>query len=222
MNFTRPSKEGVFRDSRKWYAEARGSVINEGLIDFCKEYGGESILDLGCATGDYCLELGKRGFRCVGVDVNREYIRIAGQKGVNACVVREQLPFGDKSFDTVIMFEVLEHVQSPDKLLREAKRVAKKNILITVPNCGNIETLRNYGLVYEHFLETDHKNFFTKRDLEDLLGKHFGKFKVEEKEPILLGVVGLPLWLKYPMYLGYRLGLIKSTIYFRLYAWAAL
>jgi ubiquinone/menaquinone biosynthesis C-methylase UbiE len=220
LTSSRSSKESIFRDTKNWYAEARASVASEKLINFCQQYAGESILDFGCATGDYCLELGKLGFKCVGVDVNEEYIRIAKEKGVNACVVKEQLPFEDKSFDTVIMFEVLEHVQSPGGLLGEAKRVAKKNILITVPNCGDVEALRNYGLTYEHFLETDHVNFFTKRDLEDLLRKYFRKFKVEEKEPIFLGAVGFPLWLKYPVHLGYKLGLIRSNIYSRLYAQA--
>ena len=220
MSSTRLTKESIFRDTKNWYAEAKGSVASEELIDFCQQYAGESILDFGCATGDYCLELGKLGFKCVGVDVNEEYIRIAKEKGVNAYVVKEQLPFEDKSFDTVIMFEVLEHVESPGRLLGEAKRVARKNILITVPNCGDIEALRNCGLVYEHLLETDHINFFTKRDLGDLLGKYFRRFKVEEKEPIFLGAVGLPLWLKYPVYLGYRLRLIKGSVHFRLYAWA--
>jgi hypothetical protein len=62
-------------------------------------------------------------------------------------------------------------------------------------------------------------NFFTKRSLEDLLGKYFRRFEVEEKEPIYLGAVGLPIWLKYPVYLGYKLRLIKSSFHFRLYAW---
>lgn len=220
MGSTRSLRESIFRDTKKWYAEAKASVASEKLINFCQQYAGESILDLGCATGDYCLELGRLGFKCVGVDVNEEYIRIAKEKGVNAYVVKEQLPFEDKSFDTVIIFEVLEHVQSPGRLLGEAKRVAKKNILITVPNCGDIEALRDYGLTYEHFLETDHMNFFTKRNLEDLLREYFRKFEVEEEEPIFLGAVGLPLWLKYPVYLGYKSGLIKSSFYSRLYAWA--
>ena len=35
-------------------------------------------------------------------------------------------PFEDKSFDTVILFEILEHVSRPVEILKEAKRVAKK------------------------------------------------------------------------------------------------
>jgi len=43
------------------------------------------------------------------------------------------LPFKDKSFNTAVLAEILEHVENPIQVLKEAKRVAKK-IIITVPN----------------------------------------------------------------------------------------
>jgi len=44
------------------------------------------------------------------------------------------LPFKDKEFDTAVLGEILEHVDDPIQVLKEAKRVAKKKIIITVPN----------------------------------------------------------------------------------------
>jgi len=214
---TKLTKEEIYRDSKKWYAETEERIVSENLINFCKQYAGEKILDFGCATGGYSLELRKLGFQCVGIDINEEYVKIAQEKGVEAYIVKEQLPFDNDSFDTVIMFEVLEHVQDTGEILEEAKRVAKKNILITVPNCGDFETLRSYGLAYDHFLDIDHINFFTKKDLENLLSKHFEKFKVEEKEPILLGKAGLPWWIRKPVSLLYKLKILKTNIYYRLY-----
>lgn len=43
------------------------------------------------------------------------------------------LPFKDKSFDTVCLAEILEHVRDPVRVLSEARRVGKL-VLITVPN----------------------------------------------------------------------------------------
>jgi SAM-dependent methyltransferase len=215
---TKLTNEKVYRNSKICYAEAGEGLFHRGLIDFCKQHAGKKILDFGCATGNYCLELEKLGFECVGVDINDEYIKIARQRGIEAHVIKNRLPFNDKSFDTVIMFELLEHVQSLDEVLKEAKRVAKRNILITVPNCGGVDTLRSYGLIYDHFLELDHINFFTNKDLENILSKHFKKFKVEENEPINLNAVGLPWWLKKPLSLLYKFRIIKSTNYYRLYA----
>jgi len=44
------------------------------------------------------------------------------------------LPFKDKSFDIALLCEVLEHVRDPVQVLKEAKRVTKEKILITVPD----------------------------------------------------------------------------------------
>lgn len=218
-NSTALTKEKIYRDSKTWYEELKGGrLFSKNLINFCQQYAGKRILDFGCATGDYCLELKRLGFECVGIDINKEYIEIAQKKGVDAHFIKDKLPFEDKSFDTVIMFELIEHVRNPDEILKEAKRVAKKNMLITVPNCGGFETLRNYRLTYEHFLELDHVNFFTDKELENLLSKHFRKFRVEQREPILLGKVGLPWWLKKPISLLYKLKFIKPDIHYRLYA----
>lgn len=45
----------------------------------------------------------------------------------------ESLPFKDKEFDVSILSEVLEHVDHPEKALREAMRVAH-DVIISVPN----------------------------------------------------------------------------------------
>ena len=183
------------------------------LIHFCQQHAGKRILDFGCATGGYCLELRKLGFECVGVDISEEYIKIAQQKGVEAHLIKDCLPFNDNSFDTVIMFELLEHVEDPDRILKEAKRVAKKNILVTVPNCEGFETLRNYGLTYEHFLEMDHISFFTKDSLRELLSNHFDNFEITEEEPIIIGGALIHPWpIRKLVTLLWRIRILKTKI----------
>jgi len=188
MTITKLTKEKIYIDTKTQFLQF--AEIEQGIfspfISFCQQHAGKRILDFGCATGGYCLELKKLGFECVGVDINEEYIKIAQQKGVEAHIIKDRLPFNDNSFDTVIMFELLEHVQYPDRILKEAKRVGKKNILITVPNCEGFEKLGSYGLTYNHFLAMDHINFFTKKDLENLLSNHFDNFEITEEEPIII------------------------------------
>ena len=174
-------------------------------------------MDIGCATGEYCRKLTSLGYKCVGIDINPLYIAKQKGKGIEAQVMdAESLKFSDNSFDTALLFEVLEHANNPDAILKEAKRVSSKNILITVPNCSNFLKLKKMGLTYEHMLEKDYINFFTKEDLENLLSKYFKKFNVEEKEPIYL--LFFPWWLRKPISLLHKLKIIKPTTYFRLYA----
>ena len=208
----------IYRDSKEWYSGLITPMASRELIRFCRRFAGKRILDLGCATGDYCLELGKLGYECMGADINEAYVAAARKKGVNAVVSGEKLPFEDNSFDTVILFEVLEHVQGPERVLREAKRVSAGNILITVPDCGGLSALRGCRLTCEHFLEMDHFNFFTEADLKTLLAAHFAKFTAERKEPIMIWNAGLPRWLRVPISALYRLGAFRMDLFNRLYA----
>jgi len=45
----------------------------------------------------------------------------------------EHLPVPDKSFETVLALEILEHTDQPATVLSELRRVAKRRIIISVP-----------------------------------------------------------------------------------------
>lgn len=47
---------------------------------------------------------------------------------------KEKLPFRDNSFDIVVCTDVLEHLDNPHEVFREVIRVAKKYIIISLPN----------------------------------------------------------------------------------------
>jgi len=51
--------------------------------------------------------------------------------------------FKESSFDTIIVGEVLEHLENPSALLREAKKVLKDDgiLLISIPNPYNVLTI---------------------------------------------------------------------------------
>ena len=46
----------------------------------------------------------------------------------------ESLPFRDKSFDTVVLGDVLEHLDDPLRAVAEARRVARRRVVATVPS----------------------------------------------------------------------------------------
>ena len=84
----------------------------------------------------------------------------------------ERLPLDDGSVDTVFLLEVLEHLEDPAALLREARRVARRNVLVTTPNCT-----QDFGEVpveFSHMLDVDHRQFFTVTSLRALLDDVFG------------------------------------------------
>ncbi len=212
----------IIRDSKDFYRAPAGPAC-ASLLDFARKRAGRSILDLGCATGQYSLELARAGFQVKGADINPEYVAAARERGVDAYLsVNGLCPFEDKSFDTVILFETLEHVAEPDPLLAEARRLARKNVLITVPNCEGAEKLQKEGLLFEHFADLDHKNFFTPVSLEALLSKHFSKNEIALGDPLspaaLIGNPGIRFLIKGLK----RIGLVRHAFYFRLFAEASI
>lgn len=211
------TREEIFRDTGNYYLTAKIKA-DKFLVAFARTRAGRRLLDVGCATGAYCLELARYGFDCAGVDINDNYVKLAWHRGVRAAVMdAERLGFPDKSFDTVLLFEVLEHVGCPEKIIREAGRVARKNVLITVPNNTQLDKLRDAGLLYSHFLDLDHVNFFCRKELEDLLKKYFPVCNVWEDGPLAVYRV-FPRLIRLPLRFLHGLKILRPVAYYRLFA----
>jgi SAM-dependent methyltransferase len=214
----------VLRTRRDYYQP--GTPANPGehyrqFVRFARKYTGSSVLDLGCGFGAYSSVLLKEGIRCVGCDVNVEYLRTALSFGVPVVAADSVLPFADRSFDSVLLLEVIEHVTNPEALLTEAFRVARQNVLVTVPNSEGIDVMRSNDVTYAHMLSTDHVNFFCPDTLRSLLHAHASRVLVERSDPIY------PFWFVsrsvpfYALRLAFRIGLLKPRFFSRIYAVAS-
>jgi len=109
------------------------------------DFENKSVLDLGSFTGGRLIRWVEK-FKFangVGIDINPifkeagdNYLRehrkdLSGIKFVTG--VGESLPFEDKQFDYIISFDVFEHVQNIEHVLKECHRVLKKGgMLFTV------------------------------------------------------------------------------------------
>jgi 2-polyprenyl-3-methyl-5-hydroxy-6-metoxy-1,4-benzoquinol methylase len=181
------------RDTRSWY---RGvdpmSQVDPALVAFAAGRAGPRVLDVGCGLGGYVKALGERGFACRGVDVVAEYVEVARGLGVDAEVYDgERLPAQDGSVDTVVLFEVLEHLEDPAALLREARRVAARNVLVTTPNCT--QSFGDVPVEFSHMLDTDHRQFFTVASMRELLEGVFARAEVTESHPLDEGLAAAVL-----------------------------
>ena len=104
---------------------------------------GRRILDLGSGMGGTSVALGLAGAAPLAFEYNRAYCDIirlrAGRYDMGLPVVNgagEYLPFGGATFDLVIAWDVVEHVQDPALLLAELARVLRPGgrVLLTVIN----------------------------------------------------------------------------------------
>ncbi len=211
------------RDTKDWYLGKDPLIfVSEDIFDFIKKRTGKKILDFGSGLGGYSARLTQLGFECTALDSNDKYVQIARNMGVNAHLQKgNKIEFPDGSFDTVIMVEVLEHLDDPGPTLEEIKRVAKNNVLITCPNCTEDHLLQKTGLTFEHLLETDHKQFFTFSSLKEILQKHFAQVAVLEKEPVEKKLIDALLpghFFKALLLTLYNFNLFRPRVFFRLYA----
>jgi SAM-dependent methyltransferase len=138
-------KDRAFYLSRAEYAafyQGLRSKVDQGLTDLTPEsldavvaaVAGDDVLDVACGRGHLATLLAQRGHRVVGADVAVS----AGRRGADArvrwCDANvEELPFRDRSFDTVVSTHTLEHVQHLGRALAELRRVTRRRLVVVVP-----------------------------------------------------------------------------------------
>lgn len=147
----------------------RSAVLDKERVSLIDKFTvGKRVLDIGCGAGLYVDYLAKKGLQAYGVDFVDEFITQAKKlkKGTFVKGQAEKLPFKDDAFDTCLLFNILEHAVE-DKTLKEAKRIAKKRILVIVPKVVD-EILEKSGVIFHHYLDKSHLREYEADDLKRL------------------------------------------------------
>lgn len=106
------------------------------------------LLDVGCGIGDMLA------FRhdSVGVDVNDRTVAFCKSRGLDARVMApDHLPFENATFDSVLMDNVLEHIEAPDPVLQESRRVLRAGgrLLVGVPGVRGWDSDPDHKVRYD-------------------------------------------------------------------------
>lgn len=177
------------------------------------------ILDLGCGTGYGSKILFNKGKEIYAIDNSKEAIDYA-EKNYSGpkyyCDSVEQLPFEDNFFDAVCAFEIIEHVQNPERVLNETYRVLKNNgdLFISTPNPRHFRNIIKHILFGKLYPEkTNMNNIYHLKEFpyEEFINfLKDGKFKIisqfGQTLPLIPGIGILdkiPFFYKIPSLLGY-------------------
>ena len=91
------------------------------------------ILELGCGTGQFAQMLWDRGLKCYkGIDFSALAIEIAKRKSPQAFEVGNVFDANYEGFNTVVVMEVLEHIEDDLQLIGCIPE--GMNIIFSVPN----------------------------------------------------------------------------------------
>jgi len=117
------------------HIELYQKLIRENLVNFLGTLG-QNLLDIGCGPGVLTKQLGG-----VGLDTTRYPQWSCGNFVLGDA---HTLPFKDKSFDIVILSNLLEHVRKPEKVVMESKRICKSKIYVSFPTKYSFSLLYHY------------------------------------------------------------------------------
>ena len=143
--------------------------IKDVVFNLPKDY--ESLLDVGCGNGAFLSYLKKLDSkkRTVGVDISPSALKYFDGESRTGSIT--DIPYDDSSFDLVTAMEVIEHMTAPDykKALAELERVAKKYILVTVPNDEPLESvLVQCPMCFCNFSNSFHMHSFNYESMNNL------------------------------------------------------
>lgn len=154
----------------------------------------KNCLDIGCASGFMVSEISKTfPGQYSGIDVYDKAVSAAKKNYPEIkfkVASADKLPFKDNSFDLILFYETIEHVENPLKCLEEIKRVLKKNgTLILTMDSGSL-LFRIVWFCWENtkgnVWKKAHLHPFHHKELESLIKK--AGFKIKKKIFAFLGM----------------------------------
>jgi len=131
----------------RWFETPIGALVkkyeNQLLLDLLEPRPQELILDVGCGTGVFTLNILGLGTRVIGLDISQPMLLRAGQKAGKypfRAVAGDMrvLPFADQCFDRVVSMTALEFIADGQAAVEDMFRVAKKGGVVVATTLNSL------------------------------------------------------------------------------------
>lgn len=166
IEFDKYKKYGAYH--WKWYngRNKRYMAHVNKLKNWVEE---KNTLEIGAGDGLIAYILNIKG-----IDNEPVAIHIAERKGTNVSLGdAHKTAFDENQFDSILMADTLEHLEYPEKALKEARRIVKMFLYIAIP----IESKRKERYQYEDWNPEKLKDMVEKQGF-----KLFGQMTIENRK----------------------------------------
>jgi len=143
---------------------------------------GRKIIDIGCGPGKYLRFLKDKGLEVYGIDISSSTIvegKKSGLKNIEVTNIQKNPPPFKQKFDYFLLMEILEHLDQPEKAIKNILPKLKKDAIgiVTAP-CFNLPQLKFLIPFYRRLRKVemkkfDHKRIFSEKSLLKILKKYF-------------------------------------------------
>ena len=186
----------IVKDESLFYRKIYSYGI-KNINKFVKPKNKKRILDLGCSSGLFLDIAKEKRWETFGLELNEKEIEISKQnhnvKNIN--LYQAQKEFNVK-FDVITMWDVIEHVKDPHKLLKTIKKCLRPGGLFffQTPNVNSLaaRVLKEKCNVFDGI---EHVNLFNEKNIYNIAKKN--KFKVLLVDSVISEIPVISNYLNY-------------------------
>jgi len=135
------------------------------------------LLDIGCGDGRFVYDASQRGYKVRGIDLSPDRVkqgmdRYEFPKGTLKCMNVDEFSAGEK-FDVIVMWDVIEHVESPSAVLKNLQKIAHKDTVFFILTMSmDSITYKLFKKEWYYINPTQHLHYFTHSTMPKMLEKN--------------------------------------------------
>ncbi|MDA0193591.1 MAG: class I SAM-dependent methyltransferase [Bacteroidetes bacterium] len=135
------------------------------------------LIDIGCGNGQFVNDALNNGFDAVGIDLSPDRIEqgkeLYGLEGDTLRCMNVDDFSGNEKYDIVVMWDVIEHVESPTAILKSLKKIIhEKTLVFALTMSIDSITYKLFRKHWNYINPSQHLHYFSHATMKKMLEKN--------------------------------------------------